>query len=111
MNGLVPGPIGCHTFGVSEPADERWNERIHLAVSLVDALVWIAIAVGAVIIATYLVEEQWGDAAQYLPGGVVTALFGWLLYLGWTKRWSPAADESELGTEAPEPPNIPPVNL
>jgi uncharacterized membrane protein len=89
---------------VSGPADERWSERIRRAIPLVDALIWIAIAVGAVILATYLVEEQWGDAAQYLFGGVVTALFGWLLYLGWTKRLSHAADESELRTEAPEPP-------
>jgi predicted MFS family arabinose efflux permease len=85
---------------VSGPADERWNERIHLAISLVDALIWIAIAVGAVILGSYLVEQEWGDAAQYLLGGVVIALFGWLIYRGWTKRWSPA-DESEPRTDAP----------
>jgi hypothetical protein len=89
---------------VSGTTDERWNERIRRAIPLVDALIWTAIAVGAVILVTYLVEEQWGDAAQYLVGGVVTVLFGWLLYLGWTKRLSDAADESELRTDAPGPP-------
>jgi hypothetical protein len=90
-----------YTFGVFGTAVERWNERIRHAIPLVDALIWIAIAVGAVILGSYVVEEQWGDAAQYLLGGVVTALFGWLLYLGWTKRLSHAADESEPRTDAP----------
>jgi hypothetical protein len=94
----------AYACAVSGTADERWNERIRRAIPLVDALIWTAIAIGAVILVTYLVEEQWEDAAQYLLGGVVTVLFGWLLYLGWTKRLSAADDESELRADAPGPP-------
>ena len=56
----------AYACGVSGTADERWNARIRRAIPLVDALIWTAIAVGAVILVTYLIEEQWGDAAEYL---------------------------------------------